>query len=247
MWVGMHGQRGHLLITACSFASTASQWMNCAGEEADLPQEVRDLGPAPHLAGPGDEKPWIGSWRALEQLHKDGKIGAIGVSNFQTEELQELVKLASVRPALLQNSVWNVFMDPDLMRLVEAEGIMYQAYSVMNTFLLHFHADRHPEGSASRARVDKALSAVASFGESLVDNGLDPLTPQQLVVAYLTSRGIGVIPRSANPDHIASNARAVGALDSLPARQVELGAILDEWLRATHGVPPAHTVHEGDL
>jgi diketogulonate reductase-like aldo/keto reductase len=221
--------------------------MNCAGEEADLPQEVRDLGPAPHLAGPGDEKPWIGSWRALEQLHKDGKIGAIGVSNFQTEELQELVKLASVRPALLQNSVWNVFMDPDLMRLVEAEGIMYQAYSVMNTFLLHFHADRHPEGSASRARVDKALSAVSSFGESLVDNGLDPLTPQQLVVAYLTSRGIGVIPRSANPDHIASNARAVGALDSLPARQVELGAILDEWLRATHGVPPAHTVHEGDL
>lgn len=222
--------------------------MDCAGEEAALPESVRALGPAPHLVGPGDVQPWVESWRALEQLHRDGKIRVIGVSNFNTDELRELVELAEIKPMVLQGNVWNVFFDPHLMTYINSVGIMFQSYSAVNAFLPRFHIDRHPEGSASRARVDRALDAVTSFGTSLAEDGLNVLTPSQLVIAHLTSRGIGVIPRSANPDHIASNARAVGAVDTLsPRRKEQLATLLDEWLRATHGVPSAEPAHSGEL
>lgn len=81
--------------------------MNCAEEEAALPEAVKSAGPAPHLAGPDDEKPWIGSWKALEDMHSEGNIKWIGVSNFGLDELKELTALARVRPQLLQGNVWS--------------------------------------------------------------------------------------------------------------------------------------------
>jgi diketogulonate reductase-like aldo/keto reductase len=40
---------------------------------------------------------WRDAWRALEQLHRDGKVRAIGVSNFSPQELEQLLQEAHIR------------------------------------------------------------------------------------------------------------------------------------------------------
>jgi diketogulonate reductase-like aldo/keto reductase len=70
--------------------------MHCAAEEAALPERVKLAGPA------GD---WRDSWRALEAMYREGRIRALGVSNFGRDELRELLGMASVRPRVLQHNV----------------------------------------------------------------------------------------------------------------------------------------------
>eukprot|EP00966_Prymnesium_polylepis_P110479 2556090-Prymnesium_polylepis.1 len=50
---------------------------------------------------------WRESWRALEQLHAEGRVRAIGVSNFSPQELEELIAHSKVKPHLVQS-----WMDP---------------------------------------------------------------------------------------------------------------------------------------
>lgn len=244
--------------------------MNCAEEEAALPDDVKVAGPAPHLAGPDDEKPWIGSWRALEDMKTQGKVGAIGVSNFDVHELRELVNLATIRPHMLQNSVWSFFFDQgcpihracagcrhllirlsvlELINEARKHGIFYQAYSVMNAFLPQFHSERFPHQSQEWARVISALGAVTGFGSAIVKEGFKLMNERELLIAYLTAEGVGVIPKSSNSEHITANAKAAGALDTLPRHlRNHLGLLLEEWLRATHGQPPRNPhPDEGDL
>lgn len=63
-----------------------------------------------HLAGPScrdSPTPWQEGWRELEQLYSEGAVRAIGVSNFSQGLLRELLLMATVVPAAVQN-----WMDP---------------------------------------------------------------------------------------------------------------------------------------
>jgi diketogulonate reductase-like aldo/keto reductase len=48
-------------------------------------------------------KGWFGAWRNLEQMHDEGLVSAIGVSNFHPEQLRELLSFANKRVAVVQN------------------------------------------------------------------------------------------------------------------------------------------------
>ncbi|CAK0863058.1 unnamed protein product [Prorocentrum cordatum] len=101
-------------------------WMRCEEEEAELPQEVRRLGPAPHL----DADAWQGSWRALEQLYREGLISSIGVSNFDPRQMEALAGMAEIKPHILQGSLWHLLFDPALMEVLERHGVVFQATTV---------------------------------------------------------------------------------------------------------------------
>ena len=68
-------------------------WMHCEDEENAMPQEIRALdgGVPPHLR---PDEAWMDSWRALEDLYGDGSgpIANIGVSNFDAQEMQRLLR-----------------------------------------------------------------------------------------------------------------------------------------------------------
>jgi diketogulonate reductase-like aldo/keto reductase len=133
-----------------------------------------------------------------------------------------------------------------LIELLKEHGVFYQAYSVMNAFLPQFHMDNFPRGSPEWERVTSAVFAVSGFGDALESEGFPHMSESELLIAYLTANGVGIIPRSGNHAHIASNAKAAGALDALPADRLEdLGHLLDEWLRATHK-QPKQSPHNGD-
>ena len=105
-------------------------WMRCEDEESELPAEVRELGPAPHLDPDGA---WQESWKALELLQGSGEVANIGVSNFAVPEMKQLLQIAERPPQLLQANVWIVLFDPALMTLIKDKEIVLQVLLLLRS------------------------------------------------------------------------------------------------------------------
>lgn len=157
-------------------------WMDCAGEEAALPELVKGLGPAPHLS---PDTAFLEAWTAMEELYGNGRLASIGISNFDVQDLQSLLQVAKVVPHIIQINVWSILFDPELIRLCREHHIHIQVYNVMN-------------GIFSQP-VPNAMHSLQQMTESL-----DMVAPQQLVLAWLMQQEISVIPRTTR--HVADNA-----------------------------------------
>ena len=96
-------------------------WMHCEDEEANLPQRVKDAGPAPA------EDAWKGSWTALEEFYADGKLKNIGVSNFELDDLNELLSSCKVVPQLYQGNAWQLWFRPEVLQRLSEKNVLYQA------------------------------------------------------------------------------------------------------------------------
>ena len=70
-----------------------------------------------------------GSWRALEELYEQGKVKAIGVSNFLIRHLEKLEKVARVHPMVNQFEYHPWCHDDELVRYCNEKGLVVQAYS----------------------------------------------------------------------------------------------------------------------
>ncbi len=74
----------------------------------------------------GDVK---GSWRAMEELYKDGRIRAIGVSNFEPQQLEDLMSTATVKPAINQIETHAFFQQPEANAFMQQNDIQMEAWS----------------------------------------------------------------------------------------------------------------------
>jgi len=143
------------------------------------------------------------------------------VSNFDAAELQRLLTIARVKPHLLQGNLWSVVFDPALINLCNTHGILFQAYNVMNGATSIEAQYRAPRAAALLRRVGRDLG---SPGRSSSGNGASNrrLDASEVVVAWLTQRGIGVIPRTSNPAHMMANApRTVAAAPRLTTDEAD--------------------------
>ncbi|MEC1614496.1 glyoxal/methylglyoxal reductase [Bacillus mojavensis] len=77
---------------------------------------------------PGKDK-YKDTWRALEKLYKDGKIRAIGVSNFQVHHLEELLKGAEIKPMVNQVEFHPRLTQKELRDYCKKQGIQLEAWS----------------------------------------------------------------------------------------------------------------------
>ncbi|MGR0118402.1 glyoxal/methylglyoxal reductase [Bacillus halotolerans] len=77
---------------------------------------------------PGKDK-YKDTWRALEKLYKDGKIRAIGVSNFQVHHLEELLKDAEIKPMVNQVEFHPRLTQKELREYCKKQGIQLEAWS----------------------------------------------------------------------------------------------------------------------
>jgi len=176
-------------------------WMNCEQEEYNLPNNVKEAGPAPHL---DPDHAFLESWRALEDLYEassessaDLSLLSIGVSNFDLEDLQLLEENARIMPHIIQLNVWAVVFDPHLMEYCQKHHIHVQVYNIMNGIV----------GSRDSApNAFELLWAVAHDLQKQHGAGTGNITPSQVVMAWLTQQGISVIPRTSKIEHLESNA-----------------------------------------
>ena len=123
------------------------------------------------------------AWRALEDAYKAGKLRAIGVSNFQIGDLENLLQACTIKPMVNQILLHISNTPLELVEYCQNSGIAVEAYSpIAHGEILH-----QPE---IRAMAEK-------YG----------VTVPQLCIRYTLQLGAISLPKTANPAHMESNAR----------------------------------------
>ena len=132
----------------------------------------------------------LDAYRALETLLADGKVRAIGVSNFMPEHLDRLLAETSVVPAVNQIEVHPYFQQAELQRLHTEHGILTQAWSPIGGITSYGDAERS-------AFDDPTLNEIGrQHGKSAA----------QVMLRWHLQQGRSAIPKSTKPARIAENA-----------------------------------------
>ena len=125
---------------------------------------------------------YTGTWLEMAKLLETGRVLSIGVSNFQIHHLEELKKISGIVPAVNQIECHPLCYPKELIEYCQSEGIQVQAYAPL----------------ARGAYLDNDVMCV--LGTKYAH------TPAQVGLRWAIQKGISVIPKSVNPDRIASNA-----------------------------------------
>ncbi|WP_343570885.1 aldo/keto reductase [Sphingobacterium sp.] len=139
------------------------------------------------------------TWRAFEHLYQQGKIRAIGVSNFPKDYLAKLLESATIVPAVNQIEFHPGYLQEDTVALCQSNDILVQAWS--------------PLGSG-RILQDETLVALAKEKNTSVG---------QLCIKFALSQGILPLPKSTNPDNIKRNL----AIDDFELTASDIKTILE--------------------
>lgn len=121
------------------------------------------------------------AWRALEDAYKEGKLKAIGVSNFQIEDIESLLQTAEIKPMVNQILLHISNTPLELVEYCQNTGIVVEAYSP----IAHGEILSQPE---IKAMADK-------YGVSV----------PQLCIRYTLQLGTVSLPKTGNPDHMKKN------------------------------------------
>jgi diketogulonate reductase-like aldo/keto reductase len=143
-----------------------------------------------HQPLPSEFGATLQAYRALETLLADGKVRAIGVSNFMVEHLTTLLDRASVVPAVNQIEVHPYFAQREVQALGAERGILTQAWSPIGG--ITFYRD----GQHSSTLQDPVIGAIAKAHGK---------TPAQVMLRWHLQQGRSVIPKSTKPQRIAEN------------------------------------------
>ena len=144
-----------------------------------------------HQALPGEFNLTLDAYRALEQLLADGRVRAIGVSNFMPRHLDALLKEATVVPAINQVELHPYFTQRDVQDADAAHGIVTQAWSPIGGITSY----RGRDGTHSTFD-DPAIGAIAQAHGK---------TPAQVMLRWHLQEGRSAIPKSVRPERIAEN------------------------------------------
>lgn len=126
---------------------------------------------------------YVAGYKLMEKAYKEGKVRAIGLSNFNPEQIREILDACEVKPAVLQTEVHPYSQEKELKKFLAKEGMVIQAW--------------YPLGHG-----DKALQQEPLFTELAKKYGK---SNAQIILRWHIQSGNIVIPGSKNPDHIKSN------------------------------------------
>lgn len=126
---------------------------------------------------------YVAGYELMEKAYKEGKVRAIGLSNFNMEQMQEILNICEVKPAILQTEVHPYSQEPELKKFLEKEGMVIQAW--------------YPLGHGDKVLIQEPL--FTRLAEKYHKNNV------QIILRWHIQAGDIVIPGSKNPDHIRSN------------------------------------------
>jgi diketogulonate reductase-like aldo/keto reductase len=134
----------------------------------------------------------VAAYRALETLLADGKVRAIGVSNFMRHHLDDLLRQTEVVPAVNQIELHPYFAQTDVQQADAEHGILTQAWSPIGGITFY------PGWGEQRRSVmdDPTIAAIAA------EHGK---TPAQVMVRWQVQHGRSAIPKSITPSRIVEN------------------------------------------
>ncbi|WP_370180057.1 aldo/keto reductase [Rhodococcus wratislaviensis] len=143
-----------------------------------------------HQALPGEFTLTVEAYKALETLLADGRVRAIGVSNFMSGRLARLRDETSVVPAVNQIEVHPYFRQSDVLAANAARGIVSQAWSPIGGITFYRN------GSHGSTLDDPTIKNIAAAHGK---------TPAQTMLRWHLQQGRQVIPKSVTPSRITEN------------------------------------------
>lgn len=153
---------------------------------------------------------YLAGYKLMEKAYKAGKVKAIGLSNFNTRQIQEILSQCEVKPAVLQTEVHPYSQERELKKFLAEEGMVIQAW--------------YPLGHG-----DKALQQEPVFTELAAKYGKSNV---QIILRWHIQSGNIVIPGSKNPEHIKAN---LDLFDfTLTDEEMERIAAMDQQKRYYH-------------
>lgn len=144
-----------------------------------------------------------GTWRAMEQLYDEGKVKAIGVTNYSVRHLKELLKTCRIRPMVNQVELHPRLVQTELLDFCRQEGIAVQAYASLGS------SDSNQQENFFALPPVKA--AAAAHG----------VTPAQVLLRWALEKGALVVPKSTKRERMVEN----GKIFSFKLTQDEVHAI----------------------
>lgn len=125
-----------------------------------------------------------GEWRALEKLYADGKVRAIGVSNFEPFQLVDISYYSEIKPMVNQVELHPYLQQTKQRQFMKDFGTQVQAWSPF------------AHGTSKELFNEKSLTAIAAkYGKSV----------QQVILNWMMANDIAAIPQSNNDEHMRSN------------------------------------------
>ncbi|AWP37822.1 MULTISPECIES: aldo/keto reductase [Heyndrickxia] len=126
---------------------------------------------------------YIETWKAMEELYHEGKIKAIGVSNFQIHHLEDLLAHSEVVPVINQIETHPEFPQNELHEFLKQHNILHEAWGPLG------------QGKNNLLEQPVLVELGKKYGK----------TPAQIVLRWHVERGIVVIPKSVTPSRIKEN------------------------------------------
>lgn len=132
-----------------------------------------------HWPAPG----YVETWKAMEDLYREGKIKNIGVSNFEQNQLEDLMSQTAIKPMIDQIETHPYFQQTKLHAYLESQGIQHEAWSPLG-------------GGKNNALGDPVIAKIAATHN---------VTPAQAILRWHIQREEVVIPKSIHEERVAQN------------------------------------------
>ena len=120
-------------------------------------------------------------WHALEEAYNDGKIRAIGVSNFEIHDLENIINNCKIKPMVNQVSAHPFYMPFALIEYCKKNDIVFEAYS--------------PLAHGKAKDIDKVNEIANKNTKSFA----------QICLKYLLNKNLVVLPKASSVEHLESN------------------------------------------
>lgn len=135
----------------------------------------------------------------MEDILKNGKVKAIGVSNFSQKKLEEILSTAETVPAVNQLELHLYNPQHELLAYMESKGIVAQAYSPLGSTNSPLFGD------------ETATTLAKKYDLSTAD----------ILLGYLLAKDIVILPKSVTPTRILSNIKgAISAAEKLTKEEI---------------------------
>lgn len=123
-----------------------------------------------------------GSWKAMEELYREGKVKAIGVSNFLIDDLENLIAHCEIKPMVNQLLIHIGNTPAELIAYCKEQDIVVEAYS--------------PIAHGEALKNETIVAMAEKYGVSV----------PQLCIKYVLNLGTVALPKTANVEHMQNNA-----------------------------------------
>lgn len=126
---------------------------------------------------------YVSGYRLMEKAYQEGKVRAIGLSNFTAEQIQEILNICEGKPAVLQTELHPYFQEKELKEFLDKEDIIIQAW--------------YPLGHGDRTLIEEPVFTrlAKKYGKSNA----------QIILRWHIQEKNVIIPGSKNPAHINDN------------------------------------------